>query len=116
MVPLSNVLLFSENSKNLPSNFSYMNPTTQFLYTLDNLSEYSISFLQVGIVLVAGMIAMFFLRFSLHYVSGALLVRRDRKVIEEKKQVLGDLILMKEIQTELEKEIEQASLKATFQG
>lgn len=93
-----------------------MNPTTQFLYTLDNLSEYSISFLQVGVALIIGVIAMIFLRFSFQYISGALLVRKDYKVIEEKKHVLGDLILMKEIQTELEKEIEQASLKATFQG
>lgn len=52
----------------------------------------------------------------LHYVSWIFLVFQDRKVIEEKKQVLSDLILMKEIQTELEKEIEQAALKATFQN
>ncbi len=50
------------------------------------------------------------------YVSGFFLILRDKQIINEKKQVLGDLILMKEIQTELEKEIEQAALKATFQN
>lgn len=46
---------------------------------------------------------------------GALLIRTEQKNIEKKKHILGDLILMKDIQTEMEKEIEQAMLKATFQ-
>jgi hypothetical protein len=36
------------------------------------------------------------------------------QVLAHKKKTLGDLILMKDIQTELEKEIEQAILKAAF--
>lgn len=40
-----------------------------------------------------------------YYLGGAL---------ARKKKTLGDLILMKDIQTELEKEIEQAVLKAAF--
>jgi hypothetical protein len=46
---------------------------------------------------------------------GFLAVRKDTKAIASKKNVLSDLILMKDIQTEMEREIEQASLKATFQ-
>jgi hypothetical protein len=38
------------------------------------------------------------------------------KNLETKKRVLSDLILMKDIQTEMEHEIEQASLRATFQN
>ena len=40
----------------------------------------------------------------------------DNRDLKRKKETLSDLILMKDIQTELEKEIEQAMLKATFQG
>jgi hypothetical protein len=36
------------------------------------------------------------------------------RALAHKKKTLGDLILMKDIQTELEKEIEQAILKAAF--
>ena len=36
------------------------------------------------------------------------------RTLAHKKKTLGDLILMKDIQTELEKEIEQAILKAAF--
>jgi hypothetical protein len=43
-------------------------------------------------------------------------VRHDSEELRKKKETLTDLILMKDIQTELEKEIEQAMLKATFQG
>ncbi len=50
------------------------------------------------------------------YSYGAHLVKRDIAQIEAKKRTLSDLILMKDIQTELEKEIEQAMLKATFHG
>jgi hypothetical protein len=36
------------------------------------------------------------------------------QVLANKKKTLSELILMKDIQTELEKEIEQAILKAAF--
>jgi hypothetical protein len=36
--------------------------------------------------------------------------------MESKKHVLSDLILMKDIQSEMEKDIEGASLRATFQN
>jgi len=41
---------------------------------------------------------------------------REKRMLENKKNILTDLILMKDIQSEMEKEIEQATLKATFQG
>jgi hypothetical protein len=47
---------------------------------------------------------------------GYVLVKKDENDLAKKKNTLSDLILMKDIQTELEKEIEQAMLKATFQG
>jgi len=50
------------------------------------------------------------------YSIGALLLFRDNLALKSKKKTLSDLILMKDIQTEMEKELEQASLRATFQG
>lgn len=91
-----------------------MNTSTQFLYNLSHLTEYSTSFLQVMIFLIMGVVWLLFLHFFFHYVAGIFLIHRDKSAIEEKKQVLNDLILMKDIQTELEREIEQAALKATF--
>ena len=95
-----------------------MNPTTttQFLYTIGNLDEYSPSIVHVAIAIILGVAFIVFLRVFLEYIAGASLVRHDRKLIDDKKKVLNDLILMKDIQTELEREIEQATLKATFQG
>ncbi len=61
------------------------------------------------------MVFYIMIRYSMLYVMGALLIRTEQKNIEKKKHILGDLILMKDIQTEMEKEIEQAMLKATFQ-
>jgi hypothetical protein len=61
------------------------------------------------------MIGMIIARYVLYFLSGYLLLRREAIAIAKKKNVLGDLILMKDIQTELEHEIEQATLKATFQ-
>ncbi len=40
---------------------------------------------------------------------------QDSKSKKQKAKVLQDLILMKDIQSEIEKEIEQARLKAAFQ-
>ena len=61
-----------------------------------------------------GLILLF--RWIFLYSYGWSLVSRDAFDLKKKKETLTDLILMKDIQTELEKEIEQAMLKATFQG
>jgi hypothetical protein len=56
------------------------------------------------------------MQYGFLYGYGYRVVRRDARELQNKKNTLSDLILMKDIQTELEKEIEQAMLKATFQG
>ena len=92
-----------------------MNDTSKFSYILENLS-YSPSLMTVilGVVIGAGMV--FLMRSTFLYSYGALLIAHDTSDIARKKKTLGDLILMKDIQTELEKEIEQAMMKATFHG
>lgn len=88
----------------------------QFLYTLENLFRYSpdIIHIIVGVIISGCVLAL--LWFSYLYAVGYAVLWRERKAIENKKNILSDLILMKDIQTEMEKEIEQATLKATFQG
>lgn len=49
------------------------------------------------------------------FCTGIIWIFADKREIIRRKRVLSDLILMKDIQTELEKEIEQATLKAAFQ-
>lgn len=56
------------------------------------------------------------MRWVFLYGYGYMMVRGDAHELSKKRNTLNDLILMKDIQTELEKEIEQAMLKATFQG
>ena len=89
--------------------------TTQFLYNYINLSLYTPSLTDTLIALVGAFVLIFLLRWVLLSLFGFLLVRHDLRLIASKKNVLADLILMKDIQTEMEREIEQASLKATFQ-
>ncbi len=89
--------------------------TTQFLYNYINLSLYTPSLTDTLIALIAAFVLIFVLRWALLSLFGFFLVRYDLKLIASKKNVLADLILMKDIQTEMEREIEQASLKATFQ-
>lgn len=62
-------------------------------------------------VISLGMI-FYLLRFFYLYSKA----REERMLFNKKKRLLDDLILMKDIQTELEKEIEQAILKAAFQS
>ena len=91
-----------------------MNLDTQFPYLLENLWVHP-GFIGAIIGCIIGMVFYIMIRYSMLYVMGALLIRTEQKNIEKKKHILGDLILMKDIQTEMEKEIEQAMLKATFQ-
>ena len=89
--------------------------TTQFLYNYINLSLYTPSLVDTLIAFVLAFVFIFTLRWVLMALFGFFLVRYDLRLIASKKNVLADLILMKDIQTEMEREIEQASLKATFQ-
>lgn len=70
----------------------------------------------VFVVAILFLIATIFARFLSLVFAGLLLLRKDRKMIETRKNTLADLVMMKDIQTELEKEIEQATLKAAFQN
>jgi hypothetical protein len=56
------------------------------------------------------------MRYVFLYGYGYKVVLRDANDLRKKKETLSELILMRDIQTELEAEIEQAMLKATFQG
>ena len=70
----------------------------------------------VLIAITLGLFLIVLLRFTLLYHIGFFIVVHEAQSIAAKKHVLSDLILMKDIQTEMEKDLEQASLKATFQG
>lgn len=92
-----------------------MNTTTQFTYMLSNLS-YTPNMIHIIIGLIIGIVLIIGIRMTFLYGYGIMLIRKDHADIEKKKKTLSDLILMKDIQTELEKEIELAMLKATFHG
>ena len=89
---------------------------SKFDYILENLSLYSPWVIAAIVWLIVGIGLIFLIRFAMLYSYGAILVIHDAAGIARKKKTLGDLILMKDIQTELEKEIEQAMMKATFHG
>ncbi len=91
-----------------------MNLETQFPYILDNLSSHP-GFIFAIVGCFIGSLLCILLRLSMIYTLGFFIIRTEQKNLERKKHILGDLILMKDIQTEMEKEIEQAMLKATFQ-
>jgi hypothetical protein len=88
----------------------------QFLYTLDNLFLYTPDIIHIIIGVVLSVIFLAALTFIYLYSVGYTVLWREKRALANKKNTLSDLILMKDIQTEMEKEIEQATLKATFQG
>ncbi len=94
-----------------------MNISTEFLYTVGNLYLYHMG--SVGLA-VAIILASIFVVAILYFISvftyGDLLLRKEAQLLEHKKSVLQELILMKDIQTEIEKEIEKAMLNQTFNG
>lgn len=92
-----------------------MNLATQFPYVMNNLEYHPAWYYFLGGIIIL-VILFVTLRELLRFAYGAALIKTDQDAIAKKKSTLNDLILMKDIQTELEKEIEQAMLKATFQG
>jgi hypothetical protein len=88
----------------------------QFSYIIDNISLYTPDTIEIAIGSIIGLAMVIFIHRIFLYGYGSILVRKDQSELRRKKETLSDLILMKDIQTELEKEIEQAMLKATFQG
>lgn len=93
-----------------------MNTTTQFLYNMWNTQIYNPDLIHVAIVCVVGIILLIITRYILLYHIGLSIILVEAHAISSKKKILWDLILMKDIQSEMEKELEQASLRATFQG
>ncbi len=93
-----------------------MNYANIFTYTYTNLDLYAPNIIAgiVGIVAFIGI--LFVLRYIFLISIGAYMLFSEKKSLKKKKRILQDLILMKDIQTELEKEIEQATLKSAFQN
>lgn len=87
----------------------------KFTYLIENLSLASPSIVEMIIGIILWIILIIFVRLLFLYGYGYKLVAIDMRDLKKKKETLSDLILMKDIQTELEKEIEKAMLKATFQ-
>lgn len=88
----------------------------KFPYILENLSLAGLSTFTMILSVIIGVAIVIGVRWVFLYSYGWKLVSQDAHDLKKKKETLGNLILMKDIQTELEKEIEQAMLKATFQG
>lgn len=88
----------------------------KFTYIIENLSLYSPSMVEILTWLLLSIVSIVAARYVFLYGYGYRVILRDASELRKKKETLSDLILMKDIQTELEKEIEQAMLKATFQG
>lgn len=93
-----------------------MDFTGVFTYNSSYLATEPQSLVIVFVVAILFLIATIFARFLSLAIAGIFLLRKDRKILETRKSTLADLVMMKDIQTELEKEIEQATLKAAFQN
>lgn len=93
-----------------------MDFTGVFTYNADYLIIGTQNIILSLSIIVIFVIVLIALRMLFLGAAGWLLLRQDRKQHENRKKILSDLVLMKDIQTELEKEIEQATLKAAFQN
>ena len=93
-----------------------MNYTGIFTYDTSVLLTAPNSLVVAIIVIILSAIFVLADRYFLLACAGMFLIYQDRKKFANRKKTLSDLVLMKDIQTELEKEIEQATLKAAFQN
>ncbi|MBB1554580.1 hypothetical protein HG442_004195 [Candidatus Gracilibacteria bacterium] len=93
-----------------------MNYTGIFTYDTSVLLTAPNSLVVAIIVIILSAIFVLAARYFLLVCAGMFLIYQDRKKFANRKKTLSDLVLMKDIQTELEKEIEQATLKAAFQN
>jgi uncharacterized protein (DUF2062 family) len=93
-----------------------MNLSTEFVYNIAYVTLFQPNTIMaiIGVVMVS--IIGVILQYIFLYALGAFIMRRERKTLEHKKKVLQELILMKDIQTEIEKEIEKSMLSETFNG
>ena len=93
-----------------------MNYTGIFTYNTSVLLSAPDNLITAIIAVVLSIIFVLIARYFLLACVGFFLLYQDRKKFTNLKKTLSDLVLMKDIQTELEKEIEQATLKAAFQN
>lgn len=94
-----------------------MNSLNIFTYDYSNLESYTSPNIIVNTIAIVGFICiLFLLRYIFLFCIGWYKALLAQKTLKKKKRILQDLILMKDIQTELEKEIEQATLKSAFQS
>lgn len=98
-----------------------MFPTTYtFQYNPENLHAFSYTFSMDNILvplLVLGTIALYGCIYLLApHIYSFFVARAKKQEKEAKRNIIRDLILMKEVQGELEKEIEQSLLNITLQG
>lgn len=93
-----------------------MNTGNQFTYLYDNITLYQFNndWILFIISLIGGIICMIILYKSIQIGVFYSIQYHAYLNIKKKKRTLGELIIMKDIQTELENEIEQAILKAAF--
>jgi hypothetical protein len=93
-----------------------MESLNQFKYIYTNLSLYQFhaDWIVVLISLIGAVVVMMVITMIMRYGALYNISYHADRALAHKKKTLGDLILMKDIQTELEKEIEQAILKAAF--
>ena len=91
-----------------------MNYTGIFTYNTSVLLSAPDNLITAIIAVVLSIIFVLIARYFLLACVGFFLLYQDRKKFTNRKKTLSDLVLMKDIQTELEKEIEQATLKAAF--
>lgn len=95
---------------------STMETINQFQYNYANLLSYQFDadwVIFIGIT-IGGILVMLASYLCIRALALYSINYHIEQTLAKKKKTLGDLILMKDIQTELEKEIEQAILKAAF--
>ncbi|MDP2103412.1 MAG: hypothetical protein Q8K26_00640 [Candidatus Gracilibacteria bacterium] len=89
-----------------------------FNYDPSNLGVFSYTFSLDNLILPAIVIAISIVYCMIYvlmpYLYGYVILSEQEKAKNEKRQVIKDLVLMNEIQTELEKEIEQSLLNVAM--
>ncbi|EKD44092.1 MAG: hypothetical protein ACD_71C00241G0009 [uncultured bacterium (gcode 4)] len=89
-----------------------------FNYDPSNLWVFSYTFSLDNLILPAIVIAISIVYCMIYvlmpYLYGYVILSEQEKAKNEKRQVIKDLVLMNEIQTELEKEIEQSLLNVAM--
>ncbi len=86
----------------------------QFLYDNILLYQFNSDWVVLAIAIIIWIICMAWLYYVILFGSLKNIEITADQLLAKKKKTLTELILMKDIQTDLEKEIEEAILKAAF--